>query len=264
MSFTMLTWNILAPIHVRPERYPRVPPELLDGAARNARILERLRVLDADVIALQEVEPDVAAYLHDGLRDRAYDWRLTLKQQFRLEGVALFVRRSVFGPVRFEEIIYREDVPGVSPTGNVALLAHATFAGRPILLATTHIKWELPEVPLDRHRGLIQVRQLADRLRSGPPAVVSGDFNATTTSPVLAPLWALGLRDPFAALDQPTGTFNGRATRLDFLVHAPELVGTGDRLPTLTGESVLPSVDEPSDHLLLRATLQWSTARGAA
>src|SRR4051794_23765840 len=120
MPFTLLSWNILAPIHVRPERYPQVLAELLDGPGRLARILARIRALDPDVIALQEVEPEVCALLQDGLRDREYEWRLTLKQQYRLEGVALFVRRSVFGSVRFEEIVYREVGPDISPTGNVA------------------------------------------------------------------------------------------------------------------------------------------------
>jgi endonuclease/exonuclease/phosphatase family metal-dependent hydrolase len=258
MPFTFVTWNLLAPIHVRPERYPGVPADLLDGPTRLRRILARLRALDPDVIALQEVEPEGCGFLQDGLRDREYDWRLTLKQQYRLEGVALFVRRSLFGLVRFEEIFYKDAGPDISPTGNVAILAQGTYEGRPILLGTTHIKWELPEVTPDRHRGVMQTTQLAARLRGAGPAVISGDFNATANSPVLAPLWAAGFRDPFAALDQPTGVFNNHASRIDFLVHSPELTATANRLPALTGESLLPSPEEPSDHLMLRATLRWA------
>jgi len=257
MPFTMLCWNILAPIHVRPERYPAVPAEILDGPSRLARIIARLRALDPDAIALQEVEPEWAGSIADALRDREYDWRLTLKQQYRLEGVALFVRRRVFGPTRFDELFYREDGPGISPTGNIAILARATFEGRPLTLATTHIKWELPEVPIERHRGVMQTTQLAQALRDGPPAIVCGDFNATTDSPVLAPLHGLGLTDPFAPADQPTGTFNRIASRIDFMLHSPELSGRGDRILPLNESSILPSSDEPSDHLALSSHFVW-------
>lgn len=260
MEFTFVSWNILAPIHVRPERYPRVSAEVLDGATRLQRILDRLLALDPDVIALQEVEPEWVEAIHEALRHREYDWRLTLKQIYKLEGVALFTRRSRFGPARFEEVFYQERGPGVEPTGNVALLAHVTCEGRPLILGTTHLKWELPEVPAERHRGVLQSTQLIEhlsRLHAEVPTVLSGDFNATSDSAVLAPLWAAGYRDPFALANQPTGAFNNQATRIDFLVHTPQLTATVDRLPSLSDASILPSVAEPSDHLLLRGRFSW-------
>src|SRR5262249_34876909 len=146
-----------------------VSAAVLDGPARLGRIRDRLRAVDPDVIALQEVEPEWCGTLQDALRDRDYEWRLALKQQYQLEGIALFLRRSVFGPVRFREVIYREDAPEIAPTGNVALLAECTFAGRPILLGTTHIKWEPPEVTPDRHRGVIQATQLVAALAGSAP-----------------------------------------------------------------------------------------------
>jgi len=256
MPFTFVTWNVLAPVHVKPERYPHVAASDLDGPRRLGRVLARLRALDPDVVALQEVEPDWAVRIADALGGGYVD-HLVLKQQYRYEGVALFVRRAAFGPVAFDEVLFREVAPGVEQAGNVALLARTTFAGRPLVLGTTHIKWELPEVPVERHRGVIQVTELVAALPAGVPAVLSGDFNATAASPVLGPLWAAGFGDPFAGDDQPTGAFNNRATRIDFLVHSAELTATTDRLPALANDSVLPSADEPSDHLALRAKLDF-------
>lgn len=243
-ALTVVSWNVLAGAYVRPDYYPHSPVEVLDPAARSARVIERVAGWGhADVLCLQEIEPSVFAQLVARLGD--YEGRFVGKQG-RPDGCAVFVRRSL-GRAEFRELVYGDG------TGHVAVAAVAGGVG----FATTHLKWQAAEVPLEARLGRAELLELLDAwVTAGEPWIVCGDLNADASSPVLAVAFARGLEDAYATLpDACTCNSNERRKRIDFILHTPGFVATPRGLPPITDVTPLPSASEPSDHLAIEVLL---------
>lgn len=99
---SIVTWNLLAPSYARPAKYPWASHEHLDWPRRQAKIVERLAEVDADVVCLQEV--DVAAW--DGLIDQlsalGYDGVLQRTSRGHPVANAVCVRRGLLQISRTE------------------------------------------------------------------------------------------------------------------------------------------------------------------
>ena len=137
--------------------------------------------------------------------------------------------------------------------GHIALIADVQTPEGPVAIATTHLKWDPPQTPVDARNGLRQATELLGAFATGP-RIACGDFNVTADDPVLARFAAAGFLDPFASLPSPTCVANGHARRIDFLLHTPEL--RAEPVPVsvvLHGDTPLPSLSEPSDHLPILA-----------
>jgi mRNA deadenylase 3'-5' endonuclease subunit Ccr4 len=55
-TFRIVSWNILADVYARPEKYPKTLAVDLDWDARSSRIVNRLKEYNADVVCMQEVQ----------------------------------------------------------------------------------------------------------------------------------------------------------------------------------------------------------------
>lgn len=242
---TVVSWNVLAGAYVKPEWYPYTAPELLDPASRDARVVEAVAGLSAaDAICLQELEEPTFAALVAGLD--AFEGRLVRKRG-KPDGCAIFVRRALGAP-EFRELVYGDG------TGHVA--AAAVVGG--IGIATTHLKWQAADVPVDVRLGRAELAELLDAWVVGDePWVVCGDLNADASSPVLEVAFARGLRDGYASLPEAwTCNSNERRKRIDFILHTPGFDATPKPLPPLTDVTPLPSATEPSDHLAIQVALK--------
>lgn len=229
-----------------------------DWPARQPLIIDQLRALDADVIALQEVLqtaslPNQAETIAAEL---GYAWRFVSTdppQQVRRYGNALLTRL----PIR------RHDWHRLQPHDDARSIGRVRVEvdGRPVDLYFTHLHWTT-------QGGAIRLRQLEDavawmaRGRGDAPALLLGDFNATADAPELQPL--AGFFDVHAAvhpdIDRSGATtlnprfFPDRRARIDLV-----LAQTG-RFEAREAGIVLDRPDAagtwPSDHFGVLATLR--------
>jgi endonuclease/exonuclease/phosphatase family metal-dependent hydrolase len=251
-TFSATTYNVLAQRHIHRERYPRSPAGALEAAPRRERLLRRLDEHRVDLLCLQEVEPD----LHELLTARlgATHHAAFAPRAGRGDGVALYAARSRFAwhgheLLRFAARGRDEDL---------ALIASLSLEDRPLRVAVTHLAWQPDSTPLDEHVGRRQMLELLARRDADADAdaiwIFAGDFNAISQSVVVEAAYQRGMAESCRA-QRPWDTcaINGRPRKIDYLLFsAGRLEPHPGVLPKLSRDSVLPSLDEPSDHLPLR------------
>lgn len=241
MEFTVASYNVLADGYVDRAFYPRTPAGCLDPEQRRPRVAAHVARLGADVIGLQEVERAT----HDAIDATLIGYRSAYaSKQRRREGCATFFSRERVRVVDERRVTYVDD------SGHVALLLALDVAGVRIAVANTHLKWD--------GRGIKALTQARHLLREMPafdpgPWIVLGDFNVDPSSDVLAAFHEAGLHD---AHDPRIATCNanGRAKKIDYILHDARLVARAHRTPVVADDTPLPSPDEPSDHVPLVAS----------
>jgi endonuclease/exonuclease/phosphatase family metal-dependent hydrolase len=250
VSFTAFTWNVLADGYLDRRFYPRSPSAALEPEGRRARVVERAVALEADLLLLQEVEPATFAALAARLPDHAAHF--APKGADRPDGVGALVRRSALLVRSTTTLAFDDAIAGRKASGMVALLLELDA----LTVAVTHLTWDAPDAPPERRRAPRQVAQLLAALPART-RLVAGDLNAGVDDAPVRALLESGLQDAFAARPQAlTCVANARARRIDFLLHSADLAATPLDLPAITDEAVLPSLDEPSDHLPVGVRLQ--------
>jgi mRNA deadenylase 3'-5' endonuclease subunit Ccr4 len=243
MAFKALTWNILAQAYTLPKRYPLSPPEALEPGPRRALLLARLKAIDADVLCLQEVEGDsYAAICH--LLGPGFHGAFAQKRG-KPDGSALFLRKTLFPTARFETLHFAVSDPGYD---HLALIAHTQHQGAALNIASTHLRWQRRDTPLDRNQGRAQMLELLQKLKG--PRIVCGDLNALSESVVIQAATDSGLRLS-CRTQRPWDTVNidGKCRKLDYLLCSAEFSPRPGTLPRLRRDTPMPSLSEPSDHL---------------
>lgn len=262
MPFQVASYNILADAYILPERYPGVPSALLTPEKRRPALIRHITALGADLICLQEVEPDVCRALELALGPRGYKSHYAQKTA-RPDGCATFVRNA-FLPLQAVRSLNYADGPGGKPaSGHLALLLTLECQGRPLVVANTHLKWDTPETPMEQCWGYRQIRELlARRAELGPKSaawIICGDFNVTSDSPVADELRRDGWIDVYREREHMrTCNTNHQARRIDYLWHTPELTSRPVPLRSITDGTTLPSADEPSDHVAIGGWFDWA------
>lgn len=234
----LATWNVLADAYLRPEWYREVPAALLQPDARLARICARASALDADLLCLQEVDARAAAALSASLGALGYRGRWRQKANGRPDGCAIFWRGR---EARDEaELVYPDD------SGHVAL----SIGFDDLRVITTHLKWDPPTSPVEQRWGMRQVESLLGWLEGeSRPVIICGDFNVRADDALMKRLANAGLRDVFGGADRPhTCVANGRSQKIDHVVSSLGTARPASPHVDLFGRTVLPDVDEPSDH----------------
>ena len=235
-----MSWNVLADAYIRPQYYPAVEPALLQPGARTRAIAERIEASDADVACLQEVEPALLGEL------ARWDVRHANKRGKPDGCVIAARRRAAIEEVR--TLVFADGAPDREDSGHIAVIAIVSIGGQRIQLATTHLRWDRPKTPPADRWAVRQARELIDALDPAIPAIVCGDLNVEPHDEAYAMLRAAGLVDPCADL-APTANPNGRAKRIDHVLHARELHGIVMPGLAIDDDTPLPSAEMPSDHL---------------
>lgn len=262
MPLAVASYNVLADAYVRPERYPGVPLVALDFMSREPLLLRRIAGLGADVICLQEVEHSLFPTLEEYLRAQRYVGLYGRRGENRPDGCATFVRETL--KIEATQTLYYSDGsarPKCPPTGCVALLALVKWDGLAVGIVNTHLKWDTPDTPEKARHGLRQATQLLkerETLLPGAEAwVVCGDFNAASDNPVAEAMRNAGLVDAYHGNDEAiTCVVERVAKRIDYVFHSPNLKSKPGELPPLSGQTLLPSPTEPSDHVPIMASLE--------
>ncbi|MFG2874441.1 poly(A) polymerase [Streptomyces sp. NPDC048337] len=252
----LLTWNTL---------WDRYDAPRIATARRRPLLLADLAGADADVIALQEVEPALLAMLLEAPWVRA---RYTVAADPAGRDVAecgLLVLSRL--PVR-EAGLHR-----LGPHKAVAAVTVDTAAG-PLVVAATHLTSDHTEDGEVRRQA--ELAGLAERL-GGIEAGVAllGDFN-DGRSGAEGPAGALGMRDAWSEVhgpadDTPTfdpganplaavGSLSGRAARLDRILLSPSRARVTEA--ALRGNTPGPEGLFISDHYGVEATLDCGAEGG--
>ncbi|AFE05194.1 hypothetical protein COCOR_03385 [Corallococcus coralloides DSM 2259] len=256
VDLRIASYNILADAYVKPEWFPHTPADLLQPRRRHAPLVQRIVGLDADIVCLQEVEPDSFTALQEGLAPHGYTGVMAQKGQGRLDGCAVFHRweRSPGHRTHY----FKDRLEDGRISGHLALVVDFDVGGARLRVACTHLRWDRPDRPVEQHQGMQQATELIDELvRKDPEAlwIVCGDFNARPGEPLVQAFEAAGLRDAYAGQHQPTCNANGIPKTIDFLFHSAALRARPDPLSALDERTPLPSEQEPSDHLPICARL---------
>ncbi len=243
---SVASYNVLADGYLRRAYYPLTPPEVLVPERRRAAIAEHVAGLDADVICLQEVEPEALAAIAARLPDREAH---QAGKRGRRDAVAIVTRR----PALAEQTLVFLD-----GTGHVALLVAVEEEGRRLGVACTHVKWDPPGARI----GVDQAEELMRAVAKAAPAcdgwILAGDFNAAPDSELVSRVLAQGWRDAYAGLPAAhTCNSSQVPKRIDYLFHTASLVATPRPLPAIAPDTPLPSPQQPSDHLAIAARLEW-------
>lgn len=240
---TVMTWNVLAQAYVKPDRYPLSPPEDLRLEPRRQRIVAHLVSRDADVLCLQEVEPDLFEAVQQALPEHT---GIHGSRPGRPDGSAVFFRTAAFSLHEHEILPLEED--------HVAVVAHLGQGDQRLGIVSTHLRWQRRDTPREAHVGRRQLLSILEHVDPGPPAdawIIAGDFNALSESVVLSAAmergWRLSCR---SQRPWDTVNINGRRRKLDYLLYRPgTLVPRPGALPQLQRDTPMPGPEHPSDHL---------------
>jgi mRNA deadenylase 3'-5' endonuclease subunit Ccr4 len=116
MSFTVATYNILASAYITPQWYAGVPEHLLRHESWVPAVSRHVAALGADVLCLQEIEPDVFASLAERLEPLGYAGYYEQKGRNRPDGCTTLVRAGAFAARHAHRLEYRDRESGEDAT----------------------------------------------------------------------------------------------------------------------------------------------------
>jgi endonuclease/exonuclease/phosphatase family metal-dependent hydrolase len=250
MPIRVVSYNVLADVHIKPGRYEGVPAELLDPARRRPALIEAIAGLNADVLCLQEAEPALCDELQRRLGPLGYSHCLGLKRPAEREGCATFYRTPPLTLAEMHTHHFRDGRGGEADSGHLYLLLRFEWGGRALDVVNAHLKWGPAGVAEAEHWAVRQAEAVAEWARSPERGelVVCGDFNVTPDHAALAVFRQAGLRDAHAG-QGATSNFNGRARKIDYILHTAGLRGTPVAPPPVPDQPPLPWPGQPSDHV---------------
>ncbi|MFD7257629.1 poly(A) polymerase [Streptomyces sp. NPDC059874] len=247
----LLTWNTL---------WDRYDSPRIATARRRPLLLAELAAADADVIALQEVEPELLGML------LAAEW---VRAEYTVDTDPRGRDVAECGLLLLSRLPVREAGLHMLGPHKAVSAVRVDTAGGPLVVAATHLTSDHTE------RGDLRRETELARLAEGLGGIdaevaLLGDFN-DGRSGAEGPAAALGMRDAWndvhgAADDTPTfdpvanplaavGSLTGRSSRLDRI-----LLGTAGARVTraaLRGDSPDPEGLFASDHYGVEATLEF-------
>ncbi len=258
MSFVACSYNILANAYIEPRFFPHTAIEHLRPEWRMGALADAIEKLSAQILCLQEIEQETFTLLERRLEKAGYSGVYLKKSGTRLDGCATFFDRRQFTLGDVHRLVYDDGTADQPASGNIALLLALRHGARSLGVANTHLKWQAPTTPPDQRIGLRQARQLVGALSPCDGWIACGDFNATAATLTLDTFWSAGFADAYATRpDDFTCNSNEIVKRIDYLLYRGPLSADPHALPAIHATTPLPSMEQPSDHLAIRATFQW-------
>jgi endonuclease/exonuclease/phosphatase family metal-dependent hydrolase len=162
-QLSLVSWNLLAPAYASPTKYSYASRSDLSWPRRQARIVERLAEIDADVVCLQEVETALWEELLGFMQSLGYDGVLQETSRGHPVANAVCFRSGTLEVMRTESrsralitvLRAREAAVGASPARSLA-----RAPAPPLYLANLHL-----EASADKGaQRLAQLRSLLRRL----------------------------------------------------------------------------------------------------
>ena len=217
-----------------------------------AGVLEEIRISDADVVFIQEVNPDWLDALEDGLVGYALVAAEPRTDNF---GIACFTRVEN-NPLSIDEARVFDITGGEAEVPVIEL--KATFDGQSVALLSIH---PLPPIQLNYARARDLSLSAAGRwaAEQDVPCIVVGDMNATPWSTALRDMQSAGglisSQHGFGrAPTWPAGLGSLGMIPIDHLLHSPAFTTIDRQVGRARG----------SDHRPVVVTLGWSADSAGA
>ena len=263
MSFTVASYNVLATAYVPHTRYRRTPRMVLDPAWRIPALVQHVTDLGADVICLQEVELGTFAALKSRLSSLGYAAQYPRKTGGKPDGCATFYRPHEFELIAARSVEFADGDQGQAHSGHITLIVSLRMAGRVIGIANTHLAWDPPGILHAARLGYRQALQLLNECQTMAPTcdgwLICGDLNATPDSEIIATLESAGFQYAHAGLTHAyTCKVNSEVKMIDYLFHSCNFRAEPERVLRISDQSVLPSAEQPSDHVPIVARFSWT------
>ncbi len=257
-SFRLTSYNILADAYASKRLYPDIHPGVLSWPRRAPALVNRVAKLRPDIICLQEVQANHWPELQSAFARLGWHGSFAQKRQSRTDGCAIL--SQIATPLVDSHALYFDDGEnGAEPSGHLALIGTLDTPVGPIYIATTHLRWQAAASKSEQHIGYRQTLQLlhlcAELQHEAAGILICGDLNVRPDSPVIQLFNQQGFADAYATAPQPTCNPNRRAARIDYIFASPRLQASAMPIPELLDDTLLPSPDEPSDHLPISAIL---------
>ena len=235
---------------------------VLNPAWRVPAVVQHASALKADILCIQELEPDVFASLRAVLGGDGYHAQYARKGAGRPDGLAIFYKPKNCELLATERLPYA-DGGDRTDSGYIALLVMCRSAGELIGIINTHLMWDPAVNAPSSRRGYRQARQLLDvwqKIKSSATAwVLAGDFNATPESDLVAMICAAGFDYSHRGLaEMATCNVNGEPRMIDYLFYTGALRARPRAIVAVNRHSVLPSAEAPSDHVPVSAEFDWN------
>lgn len=263
-------WNILAQaIGTKLDNFCLRDPRVLDWSSRRWRVLEEVLQHRPDVITLQEV--DHFNFLAPALASVGYCGRFIpkpdsackyIKNNNGPDGVAMFYKKSKFECLSEDHKVLEAWGAATNQVA-LAMRLQERGSGREVTVVTTHLKARrgalLSNIRTQQGEDLVT---WVEEVRGGTPVILTGDFNAEPSEPVLETLTSdarTPLQSSYSVSDLEYTTWKIRDSGeekhvLDYVFHSPELETrrTLDMPETREVEAdKFPSLRYASDHLSL-------------
>jgi len=262
MSFSVVSYNVLASAYIQRAWYRRTPALVLDPAWRVPALVQHISDLNADLFCLQEVEPETFVALRTFLGERGYGGEYARKLAGRPEGLAIFYRRASFDWIGARIVAYADGAGPALDTGYIAQLVEVRNGGKTLGVINTHLTWDPPNSAREARRGLRQVQQCLAAYQSHAAEagawIITGDFNATPESEIVALALQAGFQFAHNDIaDVFTCNIGGNARLIDYLFYSRGLNAEASVLSRIDAQSILPSAEQPSDHVAIMARFEW-------
>jgi mRNA deadenylase 3'-5' endonuclease subunit Ccr4 len=262
LSFSVTSYNVLATAYIHRARYSRTPTIILDRTWRVPALVQHISRLETDIICLQEVETETLAPLRVRLGGLGYGVQFGRKGGGKPDGCATFYRQNRFEFMDVRLLAYDDAGGDVRDSGHVALVMVLKDGDRSLGVINTHLTWDPPATPPERRRGRRQMFELLERYRNmaaaAPGWIIAGDLNVTPDSDLIAILETAGFQfahRPVAGIR--TCNVNGEAKMIDYLFYSSSLRAEPQPVTPIEDRTVLPSAEEPSDHVAIRSSFSW-------
>lgn len=207
-SFTIVSYNIIAQSHIKREMYPYCAKDTLRWAYRRRRLQVELESMDADILALQEVD-HWGTFFQDQLAQRGYDGFFCEKERRRTsisdqqqpkDGLVVAWRRDQFRMIRAFEIDLAPTMPDLADAtpniGQVVVLekqretmidsiTEKSYLDPLVLvIINTHLYWKPGFDALRAIQAAMLIREASQRepALTSSPVILCGDFNSDPTS----------------------------------------------------------------------------------
>ena len=261
-AFSAASYNVLATAYLPYGRYRRTPALILDPAWRIPAVVRQVSELGTDVLCLQEVEMDTFGALRSRLATLGYAGQYARKQAGKPDGCATFYREDRFELIGTRLLAYTDATEGQDDSGHIALIVFLRLAERIVGIANTHLTWDPPGTENRAKVGHRQARQLLNACRTMTDAfhgwLICGDLNATPDSDTVKIFTSSGFQYAHANLAHAyTCKVNSEIKIIDYLFHSPEFNAEPQSVVVISDRDVLPSAEQPSDHVPVAARFTW-------
>lgn len=264
MNFSILTYNILADAHVRPVWYTHVPSGVLSFENRSQRLLQTILSYQADIICLQEVGKPYFDYFDQQIRDDYLGFVAYKQGSEDIDGCAIWVRKAKFAVISHQVHLYADATILGAISGHIAFCMVLQFIdaqsnGTQIGIMNTHIKWNQPNLPREERWATYQLADISTIIATMPDIewIVCGDYNLAPNDFSWQILTEAGLHSVWSEEHTPYTCYaNSRFHTLDYVCVSAGLHILHLQYPVLTKDSVIPSLDHPSDHIPVRVEFE--------